>query len=227
MRLVCAGDERSVVSPLKAVCQEINDIDDIRVFGDTGSLLDHLKDNAVGLAVLDLDIPGMDGITFASKIRNGYPRISLILIAKDDRYAVDAFSVHAYSYLKKPIDKNRLADEIGYVLEDQRNRMEGVAIGISTEDGLDLRVEGRNVNFARSKAKELFRYLYDRRGSGATRAEIFAALWGSKAYDRSMQKQLDVVIRSLRATLKENGISELLEMKSGSLRIRTEYMLDI
>jgi len=34
-----------------------------------------------------------------------------------------------------------------------------------------------------------------------------------------MQKQLDVYIRSLRDTLREYGISEIMEMKKGILRI--------
>ena len=62
----------------------------------------------------------------------------------------------------------------------------------------------------------------DRRGNSVTRAEAFAILWEDRLYDRSMQKQLDVIIRSLRATLQENGIASILEMKSGTLRILPE-----
>ena len=39
-----------------------------------------------------------------------------------------------------------------------------------------------------------------------------------------MQKQLDVIIRSLRDTLEEYGIAAILEMKKGVLRIRPELI---
>ena len=39
-----------------------------------------------------------------------------------------------------------------------------------------------------------------------------------------MQKQLDVIIRSLKTTLQQNGIGELLEMQSGTIRVRTELI---
>ena len=39
-----------------------------------------------------------------------------------------------------------------------------------------------------------------------------------------MQKQFDVIIRSLRETLQEQGIAELLEIRSGNLRIRHELI---
>lgn len=67
-------------------------------------------------------------------------------------------------------------------------------------------------------------YLIDRNGKGVTRPDIFAALWEDAPYDRSMQKYLDVVIRSLRDTLRDAGIEAILEVKSGYLRIRPEQL---
>ena len=49
-------------------------------------------------------------------------------------------------------------------------------------------------------------------------------LWEEGQYDRPMQKQLDVMIRSLRATLREAGIDEIMEMRNGTLRIRPELL---
>ena len=62
----------------------------------------------------------------------------------------------------------------------------------------------------------------DRQGGTVSRAEAFALLWEEGMYDRSMQKQLDVIIRSMRATLQQYNISEILEIQSGSMRICPE-----
>ena len=56
------------------------------------------------------------------------------------------------------------------------------------------------------------------------RPGIFATLWEEGLYDYSKQKYLDVIIRSLRETLKGAGIEEILEIKSGFLRVRTELL---
>ena len=80
-------------------------------------------------------------------------------------------------------------------------------------------MDDRPISFKLAKAKEILAYLVDKQGSGVTRAEIFAAIWEDIQYDRRMQKQLDVYIRSLRDTLREYGISEIMEMKRGILRI--------
>ncbi len=49
-------------------------------------------------------------------------------------------------------------------------------------------------------------------------------MWEEGLYDYSKQKYLDVIIRSLRETLKEAGIEEILEIKNGFLRLRTELL---
>ena len=64
----------------------------------------------------------------------------------------------------------------------------------------------------------------DRRGAGVSRQYAFAVLWEEKEYDHSMQKQMDVVIRSLRDTLKEYGIEALFELKNRNLRIVPELI---
>ena len=95
---------------------------------------------------------------------------------------------------------------------------------VRTFGEFDVWVDGKPVSFSRAKAKELLAYLIDRQGSSITRANAFATLWENGVYDRSMQKQLDVVIRSLKDTLRDYGIEEILEVHRGSLRIRPEMI---
>ena len=85
-------------------------------------------------------------------------------------------------------------------------------------------MDGSAITFDRTKAKEIMAYLTDRQGRFVSRSELFSILWEDGEYDRSMQKQLDVIIRSLRDTLEHNGIADIVEMKRGSLRLRTEMI---
>ena len=95
---------------------------------------------------------------------------------------------------------------------------------IRTFGNFDVFVDGKSVSFTRSKSKELLAYLVDRQGSSISRTEAFSVLWENSLYDRSMQKQLDVIIRSLRTTLQEYGIENIIEMKGGNMRIVPEQI---
>ena len=123
----------------------------------------------------------------------------------------------------KPINREKLSAEVEYALSGRHARRFS-HIQVQTFGNFDVFVDGKAVAFNRSKSKELLAYLVDRKGSSVSRTEAFAVLWEDNAYDRSMQKQLDVVIRSLRGTLQENGIGEILEMKSGNMRIIPELL---
>ena len=80
------------------------------------------------------------------------------------------------------------------------------------------------MQFKRSKSKELLAYLIDRRGMSVSRKEIAAVLFEDVPYDRSRQKYLDAIIRSLRDTLREYGIAEILQMENKGVRaIRKRY----
>lgn len=70
-------------------------------------------------------------------------------------------------------------------------------------------IGGETVDFPRAKARELLAYLIDRQGYSVSRANVFAVLFEDKQYDRSMQKQLDVIIRSLRETLRKFDVEDI------------------
>lgn len=97
-------------------------------------------------------------------------------------------------------------------------------ITIKTFGEFEIYVDGIPVSFKRSKAKELLAYLVDRQGRSISRASVFSALWEGKVYDRGMQKQMDVIIRSLRDTLREYGIGELFRLERGMLSLRNEMI---
>ena len=85
-------------------------------------------------------------------------------------------------------------------------------------------MDGKRVLFKRSKSKELLAYLIDRQGMSVTRSEISAVLFEDSDYDRSQQKYLDAIIRSLRDTLREYHIEEILQMDRNGLCIDAEKL---
>ena len=225
MNLICVDDEALVLQLTAALCKEILPEDsEINTFTKAADALEYAAANPVDLALLDIDMPGMNGLVLAANIKNLRPDAAIIFVTGYADYAVDAFSMHVAGYLLKPVNKERLAEEIRYALGGQSGELAVPHIQAQTFGNFDLLVDGRAVSFARSKAKELLAYLVDRQGSNITRAEAAAVLWEDSLYDRSMQKQLDVVIRSLRATLDECGVGEILELQRGFIRIVPELI---
>lgn len=221
MTAVCVDDDEMILDLVASFVEESGYFDEVKCFTDATEAIEFIEENKVKLALLDVDMPGMDGMTLAGRIREKSSRTAIIFLTGHSEYALDAFSVHADGYLLKPVEKKKLLRELEFVVENSEDEKEYLATA-RTFGNFDLFVGGEAVVFKRSKAKELLAYLVDQRGGSVTRAEAFAALWEDGLYDRSMQKQMDVIVRSLKDTLREYDISDILEIKSGSMRIDPE-----
>ena len=224
MKVICVDDEPLAVEYTLSQCARLNEIDEARGFTDARQALDWLRSHPADAALLDINMPEMDGITLAARIKELRPQTAILFLTAYREYAYDAYSVHPAGYLLKPVPLETLAAELRYIC-GEKPVSSPAHIRIKTFGSFDVYVDGRPVSFRLAKSKELLAYLVDKQGSGVSRAELFAAVWEDRLYDRKQQKQFDVYIRSLRETLREYGISEIMEMEKGILRVRPDTFL--
>lgn len=223
MTAICVDDEPLVLQLTLSLFRDLPGFQEVEGFAGPLEALDWLENHAPEIALLDIDMPGMNGLELARRIREMHPDTAIIFLTGYSEYALDAFQLHASGYLMKPINREKLASEVEYALSG-RNRVKASNVFAKTFGNFDLLADGRPLVFKRSKSKELLAYLVDRHGGNVSRPEAFAVLWEDTFYDRAMQKQMDVVIRSLRSTLEEAGVGEIFEIQSGWMRILPERM---
>ena len=221
MKIICVDDEHLALQDVLVQCRSIPEVEQADGFSSGEQALEWLAVHEADIALLDIDMPGMDGIELAIRIREMSPGTAVIFLTAYSQYAVQAFSLHASGYLMKPVDREKLAAEFAHA-KSPGTTPGKARIEARTFGGFDLFADGKPVAFRKAKCKELLAFLIDRQGSSVTRAEAFTALWEDRAYDRPMQKQFDTVIRLLRETLREHGIDEIFTMKSGTMRIVPE-----
>ena len=221
MKAICVDDEPLILNLTVSLCRELPELDEVEGFQFAQDALAFLETNSADVALLDIDMPDMDGLVLAAKIKELHPNLAIIFLTGYAQYAVDAFQLHVSGYLLKPINRERLSAEISYALSERRVPT-AARVFAQTFGSFELWADGSIVAFGRSKSKELLAYLIDRQGGRISRAEAFAALWENGVYDRSMQKQLDVIIRSLRDTLHQYRISDIFEIKNGVMRVFPE-----
>jgi len=88
--------------------------------GDKG--LDTLQRGDFNLVLLDLRMPGIDGIELIRQIKNSYRNIEVIVITGygSTQSAVQAMRLGAYDYFTKPFDVEELNSTIKTCLEEKR-----------------------------------------------------------------------------------------------------------
>ena len=223
MKAICVDDERILAEDVAEMLLELPEIDEVRSFVKPKEALCWLEHNPVDLALLDIDMPEMNGIALAAAIKAMRPDTAIVFLTGYAQYAVEAFSVRASGYLMKPVSREALAADVAYALSGKKKQLSGHVV-VKTFGNFDVFVDGEAIKFKLAKCKEILAFLVDRQGTGVTRAEIFATVWEDRLYDRGMQKQLDVYLRSLRDTLREYGVEDIFEINRGVICIRPELL---
>ena len=174
MKAICIDDEELIMNLTVSMCKEIKHIDSVNGFTEVKEALEWLETHPVDIAILDIDMPEMNGISLALLLKMKNPDVSIIFVTGFSEYAVDAFKMHASGYLMKPISKDRLEKEIEFVAETRKvERPYGSHIVAKTFGEFDIFVDGKLVTFKRAKSKELLAYLIDRQGGSVTRSAVF------------------------------------------------------
>ena len=80
------------------------------------------KNDDLDVIILDLKMPGMNGIETIQRIKNRWPLIEVILLTGHGTVesAVNALKQGAFDYLMKPYELNRLVDKIKAAIHRKR-----------------------------------------------------------------------------------------------------------
>ena len=89
-----------------------------------------LADREWDLALLDIKMPGMDGIELQERLKQSDPELVVIIMTgyATVETAVQALKHGAYDYLTKPVDPDELTHLVGKALEHRRTRHEVVQL---------------------------------------------------------------------------------------------------
>lgn len=79
---------------------------DVTNFEEAQTALERLHDDAPDVILTDIRMPGIDGLTFLSKVKNTHPDLPVIIMTahSDLESAVSSYQTGAFEYLPKPFD---------------------------------------------------------------------------------------------------------------------------
>ena len=137
MRLIVVDDDRLVVDSLKIIlgAQPQIEVVDTGANGDDAVAL--YAEHAPDIALLDIQMPGRDGLSAAREIleRDPTARVVFLTTLSDDEYIVSALKLGARGYLIKT-DVSAIPPALAQVMDGKRV-LEGKAIEDVDFDGAD------------------------------------------------------------------------------------------
>lgn len=217
LRILVVDDE----PPIRRLLRTTLAAQDYRVeeAADGEAALDFLKRNPVDLIVLDLGLPGMDGLEVVRRLRAGGNVTPIIILSSRDDEAgkVAALDLGADDYVSKPFGAEELSARIRAALRHRLQREGEKPLFRSGDLSVDLvrrvvTVRGDEVKLT-PREYDLLRLLVSHAGKVLTHKFILHEVWGGETdvqylriYVRTLRQKLEADPERPSLILTEQGV---------------------
>ncbi len=108
-KVLLVDDETEFVNTLQERLR-LRDMDSDVAYDGEQALQLFKTDDVPDVVILDLKMPGIDGMEVLRRIRKAYPKVQVIMLTGHgtDKDEKEAKELGAFAYLKKPVDLNTL-----------------------------------------------------------------------------------------------------------------------
>jgi len=142
LRLLLVDDETPARSRLRTMVDELGGWT-VLAEADTGPLaLELAAEHQPDVVLLDIRMPGMDGLEVAERLANMPQPCAVIFTTAYDEYAVNAFETNAVSYLLKPVRRERLLRALERAVKRQRTQALAAAAEADSRTALTVSCRG-------------------------------------------------------------------------------------
>ena len=216
MRLVLVEDDEGIIRFLEKGLREAKYAVDVARDGDDALYKASL--NEYDIIILDIMIPGRDGLEVCRELRNRGSKVPVIMLtARDDvRDRVLGLDVGADDYLTKPFQVSELLARLRALMR------RGPALKSTVIEISDLRIDtsaqtvnrgGRSVGLT-AREYALIEYLARNADRVVSRSELIEHVWNER-YD-SYSNVIDVHINHLRQKIDRESDQPLIHTRRGA-----------
>lgn len=117
IRIVVADDHHILLDGLKAMLQKQKDVEVLGLYSNGKDLFDDLPKTMPDVAIVDINMPGMNGQELTTKIKEFYPAVHVITLSMydDATHIMDMIEAGVSGYLLKNVNDKELLDAIRMV----------------------------------------------------------------------------------------------------------------
>ena len=165
MRIAVCDDEEKYRLQAKDGIDRLSQSMDVLVetFSDGKKLLEHFDKMPYEVVFLDIEMPSMDGITLAKKLREKSTDVYIVFLTGHVEYAVEGYEVNALRYLTKPVKEDKLREVLRFVMDKNAGdrqfklRADGEELFFHLSDLLYFEAQNQYVNIHTTKGTYLVR----------------------------------------------------------------------
>jgi len=127
-KILLVDDEAAIVDAMVKRLSE-RDFELLTAYSGQETLDVLKKDGDVDVVILDVKMPGMDGIETLKEIKSKHPLVEVIMLTAHATVepAIEGMKLGAFDYLMKPAEIDELVDKIKKAEQIKRNKEDKIA----------------------------------------------------------------------------------------------------
>lgn len=134
-KIAVCDDEKYVTEIISKYLQEYyGEKCQVFSFGSGEELLD--SGEKFDIAFLDIEMGNLNGIHLAEKLKDFNSKINIIFITNYTKYWKQAFHVHAFEYLEKPVLRKELFHVLDEVERNRKNDVQETVVRLKSQEGI-------------------------------------------------------------------------------------------
>ena len=108
MKIIILDNHKLIIAEIKRQVLSILPKAECTCFTKQREAIEYVRKNHVDAALLDIDMPGLNGIEVAELMCRINPRLNIIFVTGYPEYALQAFSVPVSDFIVKPVSEDAL-----------------------------------------------------------------------------------------------------------------------
>ncbi len=166
MRIAVCDDEEKFREQAREMIDKLAGSLDVIVdaYSDGRKLLEAFDRNPYDVLFLDIEMPAMDGITLAKKLRERSDSIYIVFLTGHVEYALEGYEVNALRYLTKPVQEDKLREVLRFVMDKNTSKRQllikedGEELLINVADLIYFEAQNQYVMIYTTDGEHLVRY---------------------------------------------------------------------
>lgn len=221
MKIMIVDDEELARFVLKKTIMNVIPSAQILEASNGKQALEWIRQEDIDLAFLDIEMPGMDGITLSKRLKEIMPTLNIFFTTAYSSYAAEAARTYFSGYFLKPVTCEMIKEGLENLRFPIHEKEKGLFVRCFGE--FEIFYDNKPFLFHRKNSKELFAYLIHLRGAAADTRRLCETLWpevleaGTK--ERSYLRHL---ISDIRKTLEEIGQEDIFIKERNSFSINVK-----
>lgn len=166
MRIAVCDDEEKFRNQAREMIDKLAGSLDVIVdaYSDGRKLLEAFDKNPYDVLFLDIEMPAMDGITLAKKLRERSDSIYIVFLTGHVEYALEGYEVNALRYLTKPVQEDKLREVLRFVMDNSTSkrqlmiREDGEELLLNVADIIYFEAQNQYIMIYTTEGEHLVRY---------------------------------------------------------------------